>query len=142
MAKRVLALMLAVLAVFVFGSFSELAGAGSRHSGGHSGGYRGGHSGGSHGGYRGGYSGHHGGHHRGHHGGRYYWGPFIVGGVLLWPGYYSYPPSTIIIDSAPYPYESESIPPTVSPPALQENIPSPRRCQILEDGEWKDIPCR
>ncbi len=128
MAKRVLALMLAVLAVFVFGSFSELTGAESRHGGGHSGGYRGGHSGGYRGGHRGSHSGYHGG---GYHGYRTYYGsysgcyyggclsyePFWGGNVYYTPGYYSYPV-----------------------PAPQD-IP-PRRCQILENGEWKDIPCK
>ncbi len=99
------------------------------------------HGGGS--GRSGGHGGYHGGHHQRYHGGHrpYYWGPFVVGGVLLWPGYYSYPPSTIIIDSAPS--ESEPIPPTVSPPSSTPPT-TPRRCQIW-DGElliWKDIPCR
>lgn len=134
-----------IFSVLIIGlsTLTEARGDG-RHGGG-------GHGGGGHGGYSGGY---HGGHHRGHHGGRYYWGPFVVGGVYsyyyaypfwyggiyYWPGYYSYPPSTIIIDSAP---SSEPIPPTVSPPSSTPPT-TPRRCQIW-DGElliWKDIPCR
>ncbi len=88
-----------------------------RHHGGHPG-YYGGHSRyhGGHPGYYGGHSRYYGGH-PGYYGGYsyYYTYPFWYGNTYYAPEYYSYP---------------------------QENIPSPRRCQILENGEWKDIPCR
>lgn len=74
--------------------------------------------GGSHQGYRGGYRGYYGGHPRYYGGYSYYYTyPFGYGSGYYAPGYYSYP--------APVP----------------QDVP-PIRCQILENGEWKDIPCR
>ena len=127
--KRFVLCVIFSMLIFGLSTLTEARDGGRHGGGGHSGGYHSGyHSGYRGGGYRGGgYPGYYGGHLRhyggypGYYGGYsyYYTYPFWYGNTYYAPGYYSYPM-----------------------PALQENIPSPRRCQILENGEWRDIPCK